>query len=32
MARSRLKNKYLKHETEENCLLYTQQKINVFLF
>ena len=24
MARSRLRNKYLKHKTEENCLLYTQ--------
>ena len=23
-ARSRLRNKYLKHKTEENCLLYTQ--------
>ena len=26
MARSRLKNEYLKHKTEENHLLYTQQK------
>ena len=28
MARSRLRNKYLKHETEENCLLYAQQRNN----
>ena len=27
MARSRLRNKYLKHKTEKNCLLYTQQSI-----
>ena len=26
MARSRLRNKYLKHKTEENSLLYTQQR------
>ena len=26
MARSRLGNKYLKHKTEENRLLYTQQR------
>ena len=26
MKRSRLRNKYLKHNTEENCLLYTQQR------
>ena len=24
MTRSRLRNKYLKHKTEENCLLYAQ--------
>ena len=26
MARSRLRNRYLKHKTEENRLLYTQQR------
>ena len=26
MTRSRLRNKYLKHKTEENRLLYTQQR------
>ena len=26
MTKSRLRNKYLKHNTEENCLLYTQQR------
>ena len=26
MTRSRLRNKYLKDKTEENCLLYTQQR------
>ena len=26
MTGSRLRNKYLKHKTEENCLLYTQQR------
>ena len=26
MTRSRLRNKYLKHKTEENLLLYTQQR------
>ena len=26
MARLRLRNKYLKHKTEENRLLYTQQR------
>ena len=26
ITRSRLRNKYLKHETEENCLLHTQQR------
>ena len=26
MTRSKLKNKYLKHKTKENCLLYTQQR------
>ena len=26
MTRSRLRNRYLKHKTEENCLLYTQQR------
>ena len=26
MTRSRLKNQYLKHKTEENRLLYTQQR------
>ena len=31
IKRSRLRNKYLKHTTEENRLLYTQQR-NVFLF
>ena len=31
MTRSRLRNKYLKHKTEENRLLYTRQR-NAFLF
>ena len=31
MKRSRLRNKYLKHKTEENRLLYVQQIINMFL-
>ena len=26
MTRSRLRNKHLKHKTEENCLLHTQQR------
>ena len=26
MTRSKLRNKYLKHKTEENRLLYTQQR------
>ena len=26
MTKSRLRNKYLKHKLEENCLLYTQQR------
>ena len=26
MTRSRLGNKYLKHNAKENCLLYTQQR------
>ena len=26
MTRSRLRNKYLKYKTEENCLLYTHQR------
>ena len=33
MTKSRLRNKYLKHNTEENRLLYTQQRSKcVFLF
>ena len=42
MTRSRLRNKYLKQKTKENCFLYTQQRnksvsllskeINLFLF
>ena len=31
MTRSRLRNKYLKHKTEENRLLYTQQR-NKYVF
>ena len=31
MARSRLRNRYLKHKTEENCFLCIQQR-NKFLF
>ena len=31
MKRSRLRNKYLKHKTEENRLLYVQQIINMYL-
>ena len=30
MTRSRLRNKYLKHKTEENRLLYTQQRNKCF--
>ena len=30
MARSRLRNKYLKHKTEKNRLLYTQQRNKCF--
>ena len=32
MTRSRLRNKYLKHKTEENCLFYTQQRNKCFSF
>ena len=32
MTRSRLRNKYLKHETEENRVLYTQQRNKCFSF
>ena len=28
MTKSRLRNKYLKHKTEGNCVLYTQQRNN----
>ena len=31
-TRSRLRNKYLKHKTEENRLLYTQQRNKCFPF
>ena len=32
MLRSRLRNKYSKHKTEENHLLILSKEINVFLF
>ena len=32
MTRSKLRNKYLKHKTEENCLLHTQQRNKYFSF
>ena len=31
MTRLRLRNKYLEHKTEENCLLYNNQQRNKYI-